>query len=271
MYNFAVNVVSVTAARRNGYHPNNSILPDSNIISVPPPHLSMHAHTFYALSYYIDKNLISISPPNWPHVTTNKAFSSGSYVSIKFYISDKFLSDKIGNNRFSLHCDDSIKRQLEGIISFIEPSFNRVELNNLMHKLLLSILSKKEIVYHYQPKDLHSVDFFNLIQYLYKNHTRDISRYDMAKFMHMEKIHFSKKFKAAFGITPSNYLYSLRLNIALELLSYSNLPVSRIAEMVCFHSYGAFCTAFRRSFNMTPTKYRKLAQQEEKQFHNRLK
>lgn len=271
MYNFSVNVVSATVAQRNGYYPNNSILPDSDIITIPPLHLSMHAHTFYTLSYSVDKNLISIIPPNWPHLTTNRVCSSGSYVSIKFYISDKTLSDKMGNSRLSLLCDSSVKRQIESIISFIKPSFNRLEFNNLMHKFLLTILSKKDIVYHHQPKGLIDTDFFYLIQYLYKNHTRDISRFDMAKFMHMEKIHFSKKFKAAFGITPSSYLYSLRLNISLELLSYSNLPVSRIAEMVCFHSYGAFCTAFRRSFNMTPTKYRKLAQQEEKQFHNRLK
>ncbi len=271
MYNFAVNVVSVTAAQRKGFYPNNSILPDSNIISVPPLHLSMHAHTFYNLSYSAEKNLIRITPPSWPHLTTNKIASNGSYVSIKFYVSDKALADRIGDNMLTLTCDSSLKKYVENIISFIVPAFNRLHLNDLVYNLLLSILSRKELEHHHRPAELLNTDFFYLVQYLYKNHTVEMSCSDMAKFMYLEKNHFSKKFKAAFGITPMRYLYSLRLNISLEHLSYSNTPVSGVAEKVCFRSCGAFCSAFRCSFDMTPTEYRRLAQTEEKQFHNRLR
>jgi transcriptional regulator GlxA family with amidase domain len=66
----------------------------------------------------------------------------------------------------------------------------------------------------------------------------------------------SRRFKAATGQPPSQYLQKQRLAAAAELLRATNLSVGEIAWQVGLHDVSYFTGLFRRYWGQTPAKYR---------------
>lgn len=70
------------------------------------------------------------------------------------------------------------------------------------------------------------------------------------------KDHFIRVFKEFKGRTPGQFLIEARLARAGELLTESDLPVYRIAELCGFESAQWFCRLFRKKKGISPGKYR---------------
>lgn len=68
-----------------------------------------------------------------------------------------------------------------------------------------------------------------------------------------------RQFKAAFQITPYQYLIQLRLNHAVGLLNFSDKPVHEITWKCGFENVSAFCRAFKSTYGVQPLIYRKLS------------
>ena len=78
----------------------------------------------------------------------------------------------------------------------------------------------------------------------------------LARHAHTSPWHFSRRFKAAFGETPHQYVVSRRVERAQELLRNTDTSVTDICLEVGFQSLGSFSSAFHRIAGMTPTAYR---------------
>ena len=59
------------------------------------------------------------------------------------------------------------------------------------------------------------------------------------------------------GLSPLDYLYSVRLKFAAGKLRNTNLRIKEIARMSGFLSSARFCTVFQEKYGMTPGDYRK--------------
>jgi len=70
---------------------------------------------------------------------------------------------------------------------------------------------------------------------------------------------FANKFRQLVGTTPMTYLADWRLMKAKELLKDGNFPVSIVAERVGYNSEVSFNRAFRKKFNLTPGKYKRIS------------
>jgi AraC-like DNA-binding protein len=68
----------------------------------------------------------------------------------------------------------------------------------------------------------------------------------------LSTFHFIRAFRAAFGITPHQYLRQRRLDRAKELLVTTPLPVTEICDQIGFQSLGSFSSLFRRMTGETP-------------------
>ncbi|MDO6430251.1 AraC family transcriptional regulator [Flavitalea sp. BT771] len=73
------------------------------------------------------------------------------------------------------------------------------------------------------------------------------------------KFHFIKQFKNIYNKTPHQYLISVRIQKAKELLN-AGTPVSTVCLAVGFESLGSFSVLFRRIAGMTPSSYVALQQ-----------
>jgi AraC-like DNA-binding protein len=79
---------------------------------------------------------------------------------------------------------------------------------------------------------------------------------DLAAAARLSKAHFSREFKATFGISPHGYLLTRRLERAAMLLRSTDRSVADICVSVGLQSVGSFTTSFTRTYGRSPTAYR---------------
>jgi len=68
---------------------------------------------------------------------------------------------------------------------------------------------------------------------------------------------FKRRFRAATGMSPLEYVHTLRLEAAKELLETTEQPAEHIAFEVGYEDAGFFRRLFRRHVHLTPSQYRK--------------
>jgi len=68
---------------------------------------------------------------------------------------------------------------------------------------------------------------------------------------------FVRRFTAATGMTPLDYVHALRLEEAKQILETDDLPIEAVALEVGYQDNGFFGRLFRRKVGMTPAQYRR--------------
>jgi AraC family transcriptional regulator, arabinose operon regulatory protein len=95
------------------------------------------------------------------------------------------------------------------------------------------------------------LDFFNA------NLHRRIRLIELAEAAKISPSRLSHLFKAEMGLSPGQYLMSLRMQKAAKLLATSRLSVKQIMALVGYDNKSHFVRHFRRLFGQTPSEYRK--------------
>lgn len=72
----------------------------------------------------------------------------------------------------------------------------------------------------------------------------------------MSRGHFLRKFKSITGQNPNEYIRTIRLNTAADLLLNKDISIKEIADITGFGSQSYFCTLFLKQFNISPKQYR---------------
>ncbi|MDR6494862.1 GlxA family transcriptional regulator [Paraburkholderia sp. 22099] len=93
-------------------------------------------------------------------------------------------------------------------------------------------------------------------RWLEENGHRQVSIDEAARIAAMSERHFLRRFKAEFGVTPSDYLLYVRLDMSCRLLAETTLPVDKIARRCGIGSGGRLAKLFRKHLGKTPTDYR---------------
>lgn len=68
---------------------------------------------------------------------------------------------------------------------------------------------------------------------------------------------FKRRFQQATGMSPLEYVHTVRLEEAKQMLESGTLPVEAIANEVGYEDAGFFSRLFRRQVSLTPAQYRK--------------
>lgn len=68
---------------------------------------------------------------------------------------------------------------------------------------------------------------------------------------------FKRRFRHATGMAPLEYVHTLRLEEAKQMLEAGDAPIEAIAHEVGYEDAGFFSRLFRRQVNLTPAQYRK--------------
>jgi len=97
-----------------------------------------------------------------------------------------------------------------------------------------------------------------VISYINKHFTENITIADLAEKAGFSQYHFIRIFKKETGMTPYEYIINIRINTAKYLLRNSQLSVKDICFSTGFSSESVFCNAFKKRLGITPTEYRTL-------------
>ncbi len=99
-----------------------------------------------------------------------------------------------------------------------------------------------------------------ILNYLEQNYRAPITLNDLAELTHLNTSYLSRFFKKTTGDTLNNCLQNIRLRHALSDLTETNNSITTIAFENGFPSSAAFCKAFYKYYQKTPSEYRKTAE-----------
>ncbi|UQZ34408.1 AraC family transcriptional regulator [Paenibacillus sp. PK3_47] len=95
-----------------------------------------------------------------------------------------------------------------------------------------------------------------LIKYMEDNLQHNIGLQDIAAHVNMGVSSVSTIFKEETGTTVYDYLTSLRIDKACELLQGTGLKIAEIAQLVGYQNENSFIRAFRKVKSITPGRFR---------------
>ena len=79
---------------------------------------------------------------------------------------------------------------------------------------------------------------------------------EFAQRTHCSPRHFNRLFKQYIGLSPQEYILTMRLETAKDILLSSSLSIGRIADLVGFNDIYYFSKWFKAKTGLPPSKYR---------------
>ncbi|MBK3497032.1 methylphosphotriester-DNA--protein-cysteine methyltransferase family protein [Viridibacillus sp. YIM B01967] len=101
-----------------------------------------------------------------------------------------------------------------------------------------------------------------ITEYIDKNFTEKLTLERLGDIAHGSPYHLHRTFKKIKGITPVEYIYQVRLNVAKEHLIKTNKTISDIAICVGIPNTSYFITLFKKKIGHTPAQYRQMKKTE---------
>lgn len=133
----------------------------------------------------------------------------------------------------------------------------RYEGGELVYRFLSSLLRTLEI--SSAPCKAPASYVEQGISYMQKHLADNFSMEDLAGTLGLSPSYFTRLFVKEKGLTPLNYLNSLRIEHAAFLLSNTLLPVDVVAKNCGFSCGNYFCKVFRKALHTSPSQYRQRA------------
>ncbi|MEI8245026.1 MAG: AraC family transcriptional regulator [Lentisphaerota bacterium] len=109
---------------------------------------------------------------------------------------------------------------------------------------------------HSEQRAPHAATMRQAVAYLQKHLDKELNIDDMAAGFKMSSSYFRKMFKSAYGISPRTMHRELRMWRAGEMLAYSGLNVSEVADRLGFSNVQNFSRAFKDVTSNCPISYR---------------
>lgn len=118
-----------------------------------------------------------------------------------------------------------------------------------------NILPSEELGYHGYSRS--KIDEFFRHKYLTNTKIQDL-----ADDMKISPRQVNRIMNRMFGLSFTQKLTEMRLRRAIQLLTYTDQPIAQISRECGFNNYDYFFTCFRKSFHMSPGKYRLRSREE---------
>jgi len=111
---------------------------------------------------------------------------------------------------------------------------------------------------NFAPRLEHGDDAILKVQHwLQARAVKPVRMSEVAQEAGLEERTFLRRFKAATGLKPIEYVQQLRIGKARELLQFTKRPVDQVAWSVGYEDPAAFRRLFRRLIGLTPGEYRR--------------
>lgn len=152
------------------------------------------------------------------------------------------------SNIITADCEEKIKDIYSAIKTSVQMSEGEMSLK--IYELLMSLFANNQV---------NGIDAFSdAINYISKHYNETITVESIANVVHLSPSQFSRKFKKQTGTSPYDYILSIRLTKAKELLKNTSLSVSEIAYRTGFQSDSNFIYFFKKQEGISPLKFRNI-------------
>lgn len=164
-------------------------------------------------------------------------------------------SPAVSHHLQSLNACGLITSRREGKEVYYKASDTKA--GKLLHETMEQVMEiacpKETVDYHASSEDIiHSIH-----EYLMEHLSERITIEQLARQFLMNSTTLKKTFKQVYGISIAAHMKKHRMERALELLQETQDSIARIALSVGYESQSRFTTAFKETYGMLPTEYKK--------------
>ncbi len=132
---------------------------------------------------------------------------------------------------------------------------NYEELKELHKEVTFDFASKMNSL----RKDvLFSKHIIRCFDYILEHLNESITIRQIAEHLHLNETYLSKLFKKETGSTIGEYIQSKKIEVAENMLKYSDYSCVDIANYLAFSSHSYFIQVFKKHTSLTPNIYRKI-------------
>lgn len=97
-----------------------------------------------------------------------------------------------------------------------------------------------------------------VIDYIQNNIGEQLSIARISNKVNLSETHLRRMFHDATGLSIHKFIVHLRLKKAHELLMTTDIPLIQISTALGFNSPSHFISVFKKSYSITPARYRKM-------------
>ena len=131
-----------------------------------------------------------------------------------------------------------------------EYSHEHRDKNELLLKCLLLILRERTVSQRYHPLTR------TILAYIHQHFTEKITLKQIGELTFFSAVYCDTVFKNDMGVSVIEYVLSLRIENAKQLLLEKELSINKIAESVGFQDHNYFSRVFKNRVGISPSDYR---------------
>ena len=132
--------------------------------------------------------------------------------------------------------------------------------------ILFSILYNQNYIFKIEEKGAKAVQkqiaIRNVLNFIEENYNKEITTEKLAKIAGYSEYHFIRFFKEQTGRTCKDYVNSIRLEKAANLLLDTSLSITDITFAVGYNDLSYFIKVFRKKYGIPPHRYRRTKEKE---------
>lgn len=207
------------------------------------------------VTYHLKKGAVVLYPPKYkyhywgePPAKYSCAHFTGSYAENLLMDLGFPLEPYVLKGEFSPKINDLFDKMMEQ--NLINAMFLQHSLACLLEEILLTIAVNREKSGGYRT-------FKKSIKYIRANYTKKIQVPYLAKLEGISNSRYDTLFSKEMGKTPMEYILSLRLSKACELLLSTDMAISLVGETVGYKDQYFFSRIFKKHIGTSPQIYRK--------------
>lgn len=171
----------------------------------------------------------------------------------------KYANLDENNHIFKYEKDSSLKKCILDILSLnIMNNSNRLKIDGLLYLFIGNLIENNK----YMDKENSNTqvdEYINIsIDFINNNYSNNIKVNDIANYVGLNRSYFSNLFTKKMGISPQEYLLSLKMEKACNLLTNLQLSIGDVARQVGYEDQLTFSKIFKKSKGVSPKLYREL-------------
>ncbi len=153
-----------------------------------------------------------------------------------------------------IKCTRQTAECIYNIIKFIQQNQSEYTVSNELYSMLCNISNEHAV--NQESRKVSQIEAAR--KFIILNYDKNISIRDMAKTAHISVSYFSKLFKESIGFSPYDYLLTVRLDKAKEMLQQTEYSIESIAYKTGFNSSSNFVYFFKKETGLSPLKFRNI-------------
>lgn len=220
--------------------------------------------TLLGKTYHLQKNQVFLIPPDVETRYQADLQNPWSYFWIGF--NGLRAHEIVSNAGFTLdalvkdiYCLDELHKLVTELLSLRALTFaNELRRTGILMQFWAILIEEHATIspspnYYNTPGSVH---IRSAVDYMTRNYNTPIKISDIASLLGINRSTFTLSFKNALGISPQEYLLTLRMNKAASLLKNTSFYIAEIAAQVGYKDPLAFSRIFHKQFGLSPRAFR---------------